>query len=196
MRHVHRLVVAGTFAAAGLTVAATTALAQGPAQVTVTFKLTINGTPPAHDAFLVKWGETGLQLCTPCVGAGHTYSGSTPWPKGTAFVNLRYSRVPNSPSDPTSVFRAQDFAHVTLTPEANVTVSAVFTYGNAAGAPVPSTGRGSAPAPGVALLGGGAALLLLALGLLLARRVGRPQRIGQRLQLLARAHRHHDVLRP
>jgi hypothetical protein len=196
MRHINHLVAAGALAGAGLTMASGTAQAQAPAQVTVTFKLTINGTPPAHDAFLVKWGESGLQLCAPCTGGGHTYVQTTPWPKGTAFINLRYSRVPVSASDPTAVFRAQDFAHVALTPEANVTVNAVFTYGNAAGAVVPSTGGGSASATGPVLLSGGIALLVLALGFGLARRVHWPQRVGERFQLLGRAHGHHDVLRP
>jgi hypothetical protein len=133
--------------------------AQTTRQVTITFKLTINGTPLTADGFAVQWGETGVELCiAPCSGGGHTFMRTMTFPAGATetFVFIRGSgRV--TPDHPGQMFGKQ-----TLTAERDHTVSAFFTYNTAAIA-TPSTGSVPPLAYGSAIAGTGAALVLLSL---------------------------------
>lgn len=128
-----------------------------PTTVTVTFELTINGTPALGDSFAVQWGDTGLQVCTaPCSGRGHTYVRTTTFPTGVTetFVFVRAFR-PVTPGNP-----GQDFVRRTLTVDSDRTLSAVFTYG-AASVPTPTAGASVPFLYGAAVAGCGVALLLL-----------------------------------
>jgi hypothetical protein len=131
--------------------------------VTFTFRLTINGTPPKGDSFLVKWGETGLELCNqPCAGAGHTYRRTMSFPQGVTetFVFVRAS-APVTPGHP-----GQEFVRQTLTANRDTTLSAAFTYGPSS---VPTPATGSAPITLGAILAG-CGTVLLAVFVLLGRR--------------------------
>jgi hypothetical protein len=144
---------------AALAFVASPALAQTTRQVTITFKLTINGTPLKTDGFAVQWGESGVELCNaPCSGSGHTFVQTATFPAGATetFVFIRGSgRV--TPDHP-----GQTFGKQTLTAGNDRTVSAFFTYGPAAIA-TPSTGSTPSVAFGSAITGAGAALVLLSL---------------------------------
>ena len=153
------LAVGCSLVVAALALTASPVRAQTPSVVTITFKLTVNGTPPKADSFAVRWGETGLALCNaPCVGGGHTYTQTMTFPPGVTetFVFIRGSGHV-SPEHP-----AQMFAKQTLTVTSNHTVNAMFTYGTAA-ITTPSTGSALPVAYGGTIAGAGAALVLLSL---------------------------------
>jgi hypothetical protein len=144
---------------AALALMASPVRAQTPTAVTITFKLSVNGTPPGADSFAVQWGETGLELCNaPCVGGGHTYTQTMIFPAGVTetFVFIRGSGHV-SPAHP-----AQMFAKQTVTVASNRTVNATFTYG-AAAITTPATGSALPVAAGGTIAGSGAALVLLSL---------------------------------
>ena len=153
------LVAGCSLVMAALAVVASPVRAQTTRQVTITFRLTINGTPLTADGFAVQWGETGLELCnSPCSGSGHTFVRTMAFPAGATetFVFIRGSgRV--TPDHPGQMFGKQ-----TLTAEEDRTVSASFTYGTGAIA-TPSTGSVPPVAYGSAIAGTGAALVLLSL---------------------------------
>jgi hypothetical protein len=153
------LVAGCSLVMAALAVGASPVRAHTTRPVTITFKLTINGTPPTADGFVVQWGETGVELCNaPCSGSGQTFVRTMTFPAGATetFVFIRGSgRV--TPDHPGQMFGKQ-----TLTAEKDHTVSAFFTYSSAAIA-TPSTGSAPPVAYGSALAGTGAALLLLSL---------------------------------
>jgi hypothetical protein len=153
------LVTGCSLVMAALALTASPARAQTPPEVTITFKLTVNGTPLKGDGFAVQWGETGLELCNaPCAGSGHTYVQPMNFPAGATetFVFIRGSgRV--TPGHPGQLFGKQ-----TLTAKNDRTVSAFFTYGTAAIA-TPSTGSAPPVAYGGTIAGAGAALMLLSL---------------------------------
>jgi len=141
--------------------------AQSPPMVTITFKLTINGTPAAHDSFGV---ERQVELCTaPCFGGGHTYTASIPWLKGSSpvqFVFARFIFAGNGTPVPD-----QKFGQQTVDPNVNRTVSATFTYrASAATVTTPNTGGAVPFALDACLMGSGSAMTILAL---LHRRRGR-----------------------
>jgi hypothetical protein len=153
------LVVGCSLVVAALALTASPVRAQTSSAVTITFKLTVNGTPPKADSFAVQWGETGLGLCNaPCAGGGHTYTKTMIFPVGVTetFVFIRGSGQV-TPARP-----GQMFAKQTLTVTSNSSVSAFFTYGTAA-IPTPSTGSGLPFAYGGTIAGAGAALVLLSL---------------------------------
>jgi hypothetical protein len=153
------LVTVCSLVAVALAVTASPVRAQTPSEVTFTFRLTINGTPPTGDSFVVQWGETGLALCNaPCTGGGHTYVQTMTFPVGATetFVFIRGSgRV--TPGHPGQMFGQQ-----TLTANHDRTLRAFFTYGAAAIA-TPSTGSAPPLAYGSTIAGAGAALMLLSL---------------------------------
>jgi hypothetical protein len=137
MRRSASLGIACSLVLAALALTASTVGAQTAQLFTVTFQLTISGTPPPAESFSVQWGETGLGLCNAaCIGDGHTYTRSMAFPKGASetFVFIRGTGRPATPSHP-----AQHFAAQTLTVTSDHTVSAFFTFG-AATVPTPSTG--------------------------------------------------------
>lgn len=141
-----------------LAAAASGTLAASPPAVTFSFELTINGTPPATDGFQVKWGETGIDFCGPCVGGGHTYLRTMTFPQGVTetftFVRTSGNVTPDHPG--------QTFATQTATATADHTISATFTYAVS----TPSTGSAPALGVGAALVGTGAAVT----GVMLRRR--------------------------
>jgi hypothetical protein len=156
---------AGCALLTALVMTASPARAQAPSQVSLTFKLTLNGTVPAHDSFSVLWAENGIVLCNPCAGNGHGYKATTLWPTGSTpatFVFARFGAIPAG----TIPSPKQKFAQQTIIPTANRTVSAFYTYGTAAAAIATPT-TGSAPVFGiaVALLAGGGGTGLFAVGL-------------------------------
>jgi hypothetical protein len=159
VKRVFGLVTVCSLVAGALAVTASPVRAQTPSEVTITFRLTINGTTPTGDSFAVQWGETGLELCNaPCAGSGHTYVQTTNFPVGATetFVFIRGSgRV--TPGHPGQMFGKQ-----TLTVNHDRTLSAFFTYGAAAIA-TPSTGSVPPVAYGGTIAGAGAALMLLSL---------------------------------
>jgi hypothetical protein len=159
VKRVLGLVAGCSLVMAALAFVASPARAQTTRQVTITFKLTINGTPLKADGFAVQWGETGVELCNaPCSGSGHTFVQTMTFPAGATetFVFIRGSgRV--TPDHPGQMFGKQ-----TLTAGNDRTVSAFFTYGTAAIA-TPSTGSAPSVAFGSAITGAGAALVLLSL---------------------------------
>jgi len=153
------LVTGCSLVLAALALTASPARAQTPPEVTITFKLTVNGTPLKGDGFAVQWGETGLELCNaPCAGSGHTYVQPMNFPAGATetFVFIRGSGQV-TPGHPGQLFGKQ-----TLTAKNDRTVSAFFTYGTAAIA-TPSTGSAPPVAYGGTIAGAGAALMLLSL---------------------------------
>jgi hypothetical protein len=153
------LVAGCSLVMAALAVVASPVRAQTTRQVTLTFKLTINGTPPRADGFAAQWGETGVELCSaPCSGSGHTFVRTMTFPAGATetFVFIRSSgRV--TPDHPGQMFGKQ-----TLSVEKDHTVSAFFTY-SAAAIATPSTGSAPPVALGSAITGAGAALVLLSI---------------------------------
>jgi hypothetical protein len=159
LKRVLGLVAGCSLVTAALAVVASPARAQTTRQVTITFKLTINGTPPTADGFAVQWGETGVELCSaPCSESGQTFVRTMTFPAGAmeTFVFIRGSgRV--TPDHPGQMFGKQ-----TLTAEKDHTVSAFFTYSSAAIA-TPSTGSVPPMAYGSAMAGTGADLVLLSL---------------------------------
>lgn len=111
--------------------------AQTPPEVTITLKLTINGTPPSQFSFGV---EHEVELCAaPCVGAGHTYTKTLSWLKGSnpvQFVFDRFVFVGNGTPLPD-----QEFGQQTVIPTSNRTVSASYTFRSASTTiATPSTG--------------------------------------------------------
>ena len=122
---------------------------------TLTFKLTINGSPPATDGFNVSWGETGLSFCAPCSGGGHAYVQTMTFPEGVTetfnFVRTTGNVTPAHPG--------QTFATQTATASGDQTISATFAYG-AGSISTPSTGEAPLLAVGAALIGGGAVVAL------------------------------------
>lgn len=137
-------------AALGLMIMVAAPARAATSSATFTFRLTLDGTPPATDGFHVSWGETGLDLCGPCTGGGHTYVRSMTFPQGVTetftFVRTSGDVTPDHPG--------QTFATQTATAEGDHTISATFTYS------VSTPATGSAPWLGLggALIGSGAAL--------------------------------------
>jgi hypothetical protein len=128
------------FAAAAFAATALPARAANPPTVTITFKLTISGTVPAHDTFGVA--QTVLLCQNPCLGGGHTYTATTQWLKDSgpvAFEFVRETRI-----DHQKPIHDQFFGQTTVNPTADRTVSAFFRYGVAAAVAVPSTGGAGA----------------------------------------------------
>ena len=118
---------------------------------TFTFRLTINGSPPATDGFNVSWGETGLSFCAPCIGGGHTYVQTMTFPEG---VTETFNFV-RTPSNVTPDHPGQTCGTQTATANGDQTISATFTYGGGS-ISTPSTGDAPMLAVGAALLVGGA----------------------------------------
>src|SRR5438105_1588128 len=91
---------AGCALMAGLmALAAPPAAAQTTPEVTVTYKLTLYGTVPANDGFVASFGQNGVQMCKPCVGGGHVYVVTSPWPRSDQpvhYVFLRFNVPPFS----------------------------------------------------------------------------------------------------
>ena len=134
--------------------------AQTPTPVTITFKLTINGTAARGDSLDVSWGETGQIMCNaPCTGGGHSYVKTMTFPKGATetFVFTRDSGTAG-----TNLSR-QHFAKQTVTANEDRSVSAVFDYGSSTTIAVPSTGSGSPVLLGAAITGLGIGLAGLGL---------------------------------
>jgi hypothetical protein len=167
MKPTSRLVAVAALAAAPLVVLAPAVHAQSPAQVTITFRLTLTGTVPSHDIFLVTFPVNGAQFCGPCVG-GHTYQVKLPWAKGTGVVPFQFDRETligcapigqGSFSCPPS--DQHIFARVNVRPTANQTINASFAYENAAVAnpSVPATGVDTELLAGSSLIASGAGLL-------------------------------------
>jgi hypothetical protein len=148
-------ITACTMVVAALVLAVAPGRAAAAAQVSVTFELTINGTPPSGDSFAIAWGETGLPLCSPpCQGGGHTYRTTMLFPKGVT-ETFAFTRGSGhvTPAHP-----AQRFGVQRLTLSADRTISAVFTYATpsvatpSAGAGIPVVAGGAVSACGVLLL--------------------------------------------
>jgi hypothetical protein len=160
--------VASAALATGLAMLSSSARAQGSAEVTITLRLTLNGTVPSTDNFFVTFPVNGIQFCLkgplpagqstpPCVG-GQTYVDTLQWPKGTTPVTFRFFRLINLANGGVS---RQRFSQQTVIPTANRTVSAFFTYGAAASVQAPATGV-AAPFPaGAGLVAAGLVLVLL-----------------------------------
>jgi hypothetical protein len=142
-------------ATAAVVMTASPARAQVPPEVTLTFKLTLNGTVPPQNTFLVNWAENGIEMCNPCTGNGHTYTATMAWPKGTAPVTFVFARF-SSPSSMTK----HTFGRQTVVPTADRTVRAFFTYGTGATVPTPVTGGAPALGVGVALVVAGSGTVL------------------------------------
>jgi hypothetical protein len=144
-------------AAIALTVS--TVRAQTPEPSTVTFHLTINGSPPPGDSFTVQWGETGLELCAaPCIGGGHSYIRTMSFPKGVTetFIFVRaFGRV--TPGHP-----GQKFGTQAVTVTSDRSVRAFFTYGTTT-VPTPSTGSAPSVQYGATIAGLGAVMVLFSL---------------------------------
>jgi LPXTG-motif cell wall-anchored protein len=169
MKDICRIVAIAAFGVAAFVGFAPAAHAAAPAQVTLTFRLTLSGTVPAHDLFLATFGENGAQFCGPCAG-GHTYQVRVPWPKGGNVVAFRLDRetrvgcVPigqGSSSCPSG--DQHQFAQFNVRPTANQTFNAVFAYGNASVAQpaVPATGSGVDLLAASGLIAFGAGLVTL-----------------------------------
>jgi LPXTG-motif cell wall-anchored protein len=167
MKPMSNRIAAAALAAASMVVLSPAVQAQSPAQVTITFRLTLTGTVPSHDIFLVTFPSNGAQLCGPCVG-GHTYEVKIPWAKGSEVVSFKFDRETllgcapigqGSVSCPPS--GQHIFAQVSVRPTADQTINAFFTYGNAAVAnpSVPATGAGTELLAGAGLIASGAGLL-------------------------------------
>lgn len=140
--------------------AAVAAHAQTPTLVTLSFKLTINGTAARADGFAVTWGETGLVMCNaPCVGGGHTYIRTMSFPKGVTetFVFARSSGTGGAN------LSRQQFGRQTVTANQDRAVSAFFDYGSATTVATPSTGSGPSVPLGAAIAGSGVGLVAVAL---------------------------------
>lgn len=157
MKRITRLVAAAALAAAGLAMLSSPARAQAPPVITITFKLTLNGTVPPQYSFGV---EHEVELCAaPCVGGGHTYTKTISWLKGTTpvqFVFARFIFVGSGTPVPDTKFGQQ-----TVIPTANRTVSAFFTFEAPASVSAPATGAARSFPAGAGLVAMGSALLLL-----------------------------------
>ncbi len=168
MKHVRDFVAMAALGLAAF-VFSPTAYAAPPAQVTITFRLTLSGTVPSHDTFLVTFGENGGQFCGPCVG-GHTYVVRVTWPKGTGTVPFRLDRetrvscVPLGQGSSSCPPKNQhQFATFSVRPTADQTFNAAFAYGKASVAqpPVPATGADAGFLTGAGLVALGAALVVV-----------------------------------
>jgi len=169
MRSIRRFVAVAALAAAPVVVLSPAVHAQSAAQVTITFRLTLTGTPPSHDIFLVTFPSNGAQFCGPCVG-GHTYEVKIPWAKGTEVVPFKFDRETllgcapigqGSFSCPPS--DQHIFAQVNVKPTADQTINAFFSYGNVAVAnpSVPATGVGTEFLAGAGFIASGAGLFAM-----------------------------------
>ena len=148
MNHLRHSVAIAALALVAFVGLSPTAHAASPAQVTLTFRLTLSGTVPSNNIFLLTFPSNGGQFCGPCAG-GHTYVLTLPWAKGTAVVPFRLDReslvgcVPLEPGSSSCPPQNQHyFAQFNVRPTANQTFNATFAYGNApvAQPPVPATG--------------------------------------------------------
>jgi hypothetical protein len=151
MRHIRHIVVIVALGVAAFVGFAPSAYAASPAQVTLTFALTLSGTVPSNNIFLVTFPSNGGQFCGPCKG-GHTYVLKLPWAKGTAVVPFRLDRMslagcvrfePGSSSCPPQ--NQHEFAQFNVRPTTNQTFNAAFAYGTA------SLAQPSVPATGAAV---------------------------------------------
>jgi hypothetical protein len=144
------LVAGCSLVMAALALTASPVPAQTPPMVTLTFKLTINGTTPSQYSFGV---EHEVLLCAaPCEGGGHTYTKTLSWLKGTTPVQFVFARsvfVGNGTPLP-----VQEFGQQTVIPTSNRTVSAVYTFRSATIA-TPSTGGAGSFTLGAGLAGAG-----------------------------------------
>ena len=173
---------AGCALVTALVMAASPARAQVPPEVTLTFRLTLNGTVPASDGFSVLWAENGIAFCdsralphaNPCKGNGHVYKATMLWPTGSTPITFVFARYGVTPAG-TIPSPKQKFGQQTVIPTANRTVSAFYTYGTTAAAIATPT-TGGAPAFGIAaaLLAAGGGTGLLAVRL--RRRTSRQRR--------------------
>ena len=170
MKPVSRRAAVAALAAAPLVLLASTVHAASPAQVTLTFRLTLTGTVPAHDTFLLTFPTNDAQFCGPCAG-GHTYVLKLPRPKSTTVLPFKFVR--GTPRGCTPI--GQDtvscppssehvFAQVDVTPTRVQTISAFFNYNAGAAATaatpsVPTTGAGGGLLLGSGLIASGAGLL-------------------------------------
>jgi hypothetical protein len=167
MKHIRHFVAIVALGVAAFVAFAPSAYAASPAQVTITFRLTLSGTVPSHNIFLVTFPTNGGQFCGPCKG-GHTYVLKLPWAKGTAVVPFRLDRwvtvgcvlfEPGSSSCPPSDLH--EFAQFNVRPTTNQTFNAAFAYGNASVAQpsVPATGADADLLTAAGLVAFGAALV-------------------------------------
>jgi hypothetical protein len=132
----------GLFAGA-LAMFPTSASAQTAGQVTITFRLTVNFNfvPAKPDTFAVKWTGGSVELCGPCtpalsLGGGRSiiYEQMMNFPKGSTETFV-FARMPFGGG------ASQQFGSQAVTPVADRTVTAFFTYG-ASTVSTPSTGSG------------------------------------------------------
>ena len=170
MKPIRRLIAVAAVAATPLLVAVPVAHAQAPGDVTLTFRLTLTGTVPSHDVFLVTFPVNGSQFCGPCVG-GQTYVVTIPWGQSTTAVPFRFVREDTSACTPMGQGSSSCppsaqhiFATVDVTPTHSQTINGFFAYGTAAatGVSVPATGAVSGVVAGSALIAAGAGLGALA----------------------------------
>jgi hypothetical protein len=168
MNHVRRLVAIAALGVAVVVGFSPAVHAASPPQVTITFRLTLTGTVPSRDIFLVTFPSNGAQFCGPCVG-GHTYTVKLPWAKGTVVVPFRVDRetligcLPIGQGSTSCPPKDQhEFAQFNVRPTANQTFNAAFAYGNSVAQPsVPATGVDTDLLTAAVLIGFGSGMAAL-----------------------------------